>query len=186
MMIKNLVIVFLLFGIMSLLILISIQISCIIPLYEPSCAWLFHVFHYSTNVLVTMSLICESTRGEKQVRVWGRTRTNILKDKRKENYHPGPQAFHLLFPSAGCPPLSFPSFSNPPVDKMQINVKLSSLSFTALNALMRIHFPSRLWAAFWPPPIIGKGSWGVSVIRKLLRLMLKPCLFIAQHIKRFN
>lgn len=61
------------------------------PLLFAYCAYcaharLCHVFHYSTNVLVTVSLICESTRGKKQVREGERTRANRVKEERKENY----------------------------------------------------------------------------------------------------
>lgn len=56
-----------------------------------------------------------------------RTRTNSLKDKRKENYYQGPEAFISRRPGVRLP--SSPSFSRPPVDNMQINAKLSSQSF---------------------------------------------------------
>lgn len=85
-----------------------------------------------------MSLICESTRGRKRSqgpreRVCvggGGARSNTLKDKRKENYYQGPEAF---FRRPGVRLPSSPSFSRPPVDNMQINAKLSSQSFRASN-----------------------------------------------------
>lgn len=90
-----------------------------------------------------MSLICESTRGEKQVRGRERTRTNTLKDKRKENYYQGPQAFRSLSPITPVSAFLFPLIFLPPVDTMQINAKLSSQSFSALNALIRTRPPSQ-------------------------------------------
>lgn len=91
-------------------------------------------------------------------------------------------------PSPRCPPLFFPSFSVPPVDKMLINVKLSSLSFPALNALMRIRLPSRLQAAFSPPTHYGQGeAKGVqSVDKRHSRLTCKVRLYIEQQINGWN
>lgn len=101
---------------MSLLILIPLYISRIVPFFIsllcPHTARLCRVFHYPTNVLVTESLICESTLGQKQVRSRERTRANISKDKR-ENYRQGPQASLSLSPSPQCPLFFFPSFSYP-------------------------------------------------------------------------
>lgn len=139
-------------------------LSLYISLLCPHTARLCYVFHYPANVLVTVSLICESTRGKKQVRGRERTRANISKDKRKENYHQALQASLSLFPSPQWTPFFFSVFFLPPVDKMLINVKLSSLSFPALNALMRIRLPSRLRAVFWPPTIMGRGAEGVQLI----------------------
>lgn len=69
-----------------LLLFIFLVLPPFICLLCPRSARLCHVFHYSTNVLVTVSLICESTRGKKQVREGERTRANRVKDERKENY----------------------------------------------------------------------------------------------------
>lgn len=105
----------------------------------PHIVWSCSVFHYWANVLATMSLICESTRGKSKLGgLRKRTRANILKDKRKGNHHQSPWAFSSARPVSA--PLSYPHmFPYSPLSRCQLTLNyplrpaLNRLGWTELQ-----------------------------------------------------
>lgn len=127
----------------------------IIPL-SFNTARLCHVFHYQTNVLVTVSLICESTWGKKHIR--GQDRASQYIEIQQKVAAPSKSLGSFI--AVLINPCSvFHLLSLLPVDKILINIKWFCLFFSpTLNAQIRISLPIKVAGNFCCPPR-GQKSW---------------------------